>query len=113
MSDEREYGVGQGESVLTVVQRTPVGVEVTQGVASDPEVQHAIAADAIPGVEVEVIVTDLAAAHPLARVADETPEPEPVVGPQAGLGPVGPDPEQEAAKRVAVPKRTAAKSRKS
>jgi hypothetical protein len=113
MSEEREYGFGQGESVLTVVQRTPAGVEVTQGAASDPEVQAAIAADAIPGVEVEVIDTAPAAAHPLARVADETPASEPVVGPQAGLGPVGPDPKQEATKRTAVPKRATAKSRKS
>ena len=103
---EREYGFGQGEGVVTVVQRTPVGVEVTEGKQSDPAVEAAMETADIPGVEVEVIETDPAAAHPLTGVSEEakasTTKKKAASGPSAAFGPVGPDPEQEATKRVSV-----------
>jgi len=103
---EREYGFGQGEGVVTVVQRTPVGVEVTEGKKSDPEVEAAMETADIPGVEVEVIATDPAAAHPLSGVSRDakasTTKKKVASGPSAAFGPVGPDPAQEATKRVSV-----------
>jgi hypothetical protein len=115
MAPEREYGFGQGESVITVVQRTPVGTEVTEGARSDPAVEAAIETGDIPGVEVEVIETDPAVANPLATAlpdedarASKRASKKAASGPSAAFGPVGPDPEQEATKRVAV--KTTAKS---
>lgn len=104
MAEEPVYGFGQGEGVLTVVQRTPVGVEVVQGPASDERVQEALAQADVPGTEVEVVEESPAAINPLARLSD-TAAPEPVArGPRARIVSegVGPDLKQEKARTVAV-----------
>ena len=123
MANENE-DFGRGEGVLTVVQRMPQGVAVTQGPASDERVQEAIASEAVDGIEVEVVaepnpdaVDPLAAvsdddvpdpdvefvpADPLVEAVNEDPEPKRRGARASAFGPVGPDPEQEAARSVPV-----------
>lgn len=111
-----------GSNVVTVIQYTANGTSVVQGKADDPGVVEAIASGGQPGVTVEVIEdVPAGATHPAAGFVDapEPPaaktEPEPEAAPdpapdpprreaRANVGPVGPDPDQEAAKAVPAPK---------
>lgn len=66
---EKEYGFGQGENIVTIVQRTPVGTEVIEAKASELDTLELAAPG--PGIEHEVIPTAPRGDQPVAPGATE------------------------------------------
>lgn len=70
---EEEYGFGQGENVITIVQRTPRGTEIIEAKASELDSLDLVAPG--PGVEHEVVPTAPRGDQPVSPGATEVAAP--------------------------------------
>lgn len=73
MPEDKDYGFGQGENIVTIVQRTPRGAEVIEAKASELDSLTLVAPG--PGVEHEVVETAPRGDQPVVPGASEVAAP--------------------------------------